>query len=118
MASEPFLPKSGQSASEEPFKSAASSPEPVQMPAPRDALGWSAARGFITDRHELDDAHAESEVVLDVEGVVRDVAGNAPLAAVIRLDRDVAALANELANVHQRLLDIAEAAVDRLATSH
>jgi hypothetical protein len=36
----------------------------------------------------------------------------------MRLDRDVAALANELANVHQRLLDIAEAAVDRLATSH
>lgn len=117
MTSEPFLPKSGHPASEEPFKSAAS-PEPVQAPAPRGALGWSAGRGFITNHHELDDARAESEVVLDVEGVVRDVEGSAPLAAVMRLDRDVAALASELANLHQRLLDIAEAAVDRLAASH
>lgn len=36
----------------------------------------------------------------------------------VRLDHDVAALSSELANVHQRLLDIAEAAVDRLAASH
>jgi hypothetical protein len=36
----------------------------------------------------------------------------------MRLDHDVAALSSELANVHQRLLDIAEAAVDRLAASH
>jgi hypothetical protein len=117
VTSEPFLPKSGHPASEEPFKSAAS-PEPVQVPAPRGALGWSAARGFITDRHELNDAQAASEAVLDVEGVVRDVEGNAPLAAVMRLDRDVAELASELASLHQRLLDTAEAAVDRLAASH
>jgi ABC-type branched-subunit amino acid transport system ATPase component len=41
-----------------------------------------------------------------------------PLAAVVRLDRDVAALSRELTNLHQRLLDIAEAALDRLAASH
>jgi hypothetical protein len=115
--SQPSMPKSGHPASDEPSRYGVS-PEPVHAPAPRGARGRSAARGFITNRRELDDARAGSEVVLVVEGVVRDVEGSAPLAAVVRLDRDVAALARELANLDERLLDVAEAAADRFAARH
>jgi hypothetical protein len=55
--------------------------------------------------------------VLDVDdGVVHDVRGNASLATVIRVDRDVALLMAEVASLYERLRDVTEYAGERFAS--
>jgi hypothetical protein len=91
-------------------------PCPEDVPAPRAAVGWSARCGFVSDSGDLETAHDRGAVVLTVDdGVVRDVVGDAPLATVVRLDRDVAVLADEVQSLHSRLLDVFEFAADLLA---
>jgi hypothetical protein len=91
-------------------------PLPENVPAPPAAVGWSARHGFVFDSGALDAARDRGALALAVDdGVVRDVAGDAPLATVVRLDRDVMALAHEVKSLHVRLLDVFETAVDLLA---
>jgi hypothetical protein len=89
-------------------------PDPEDVP--RAARAWSARYGFLTDVVGVTEAHDEGAVVLSVDdGMVRDVDGDAPLAAVVRIDRDVVALASEVENLHVRLFDVFEYALDALA---
>jgi hypothetical protein len=91
-------------------------PCPEDVPAPPAAVAWSARRGFVSEPGALDAAHDRGAVVLTVDdGQVRDVVGDAPLATVVRLDRDVALLADEVESLHGRLLDVFEFAADLLA---
>lgn len=90
-------------------------PDPEDVPAPRAARAWSARYGFLTDVVGVTEAHDEGAVVLSVDdGMVRDVDGDAPLAAVVRIDRDVVALVSEVENLHVRLFDVFEYALDAL----
>jgi CMP-2-keto-3-deoxyoctulosonic acid synthetase len=70
------------------------------------------------------DACRAGEIVLAVDDdrVIRDVEGDAPLIAAVRLDGHVVRLAHEVTDVasrldelHNRLVDIAEAVVGGLA---
>jgi hypothetical protein len=91
-------------------------PGPEDVPAPRAAVGWSARDGFVSDAARLDAVRGQGAVALMVHaGMVRDVFGDAPLTAVIRLDREVAALAGEVESLHTRLLDVFESALDVLS---
>jgi hypothetical protein len=83
-------------------------------------LAWSAERGCITAANELLAAVREGEVVLAVDDdyVVRAVEGEAPLAAVVRGDNDTARLIEKIRHlnaraddVHDRLVDVAEASI-------
>jgi hypothetical protein len=86
-------------------------PDPVPVQAPVGALAWSALRGFIDDLAELTEAKLEGELILDVTdatdhgalGVVEDVEGDAPLAIVVRHDRELADVRRVLARVLDRL---------------
>jgi hypothetical protein len=91
-------------------------PLPEDVPAPPAAVGWSVRYGFVFDSGALDAAHDRGALALAVDdGLVRDVVGDAPLATVVRLDRDVTVLADEVERLHCRLLDVFEFAVDLFA---
>jgi hypothetical protein len=95
----------------------AASPGPNDVAAPPEALGWTARHGFITDADLLNAAVRTGIAVLDVDdGVVHVVDGNASLATVIRLDRDVAVLHAEVVSLYERLRDVSEYAADRFAS--
>ena len=90
----------------------------------RAVLAWSAKRGCITSAQELLAAVREGEIVLAVDDdhVVRAVDGEAPLAAVVRGDSDTARLIGEIRDVsarvddlHDRLVDVAEAFIAALS---
>jgi hypothetical protein len=86
------------------------------VPAPPEAVGWTVRDGFVFDVANLHTARDVGVTTLSVEdGMVRDVTGYAPLAAVVRIDRVVAALAGEVESLHTRLLDVFESALDLLA---
>lgn len=90
--------------------------DPEDVEAPPGALGWSARHGFLRDVAALDEAHGEGVVVLVAEdGIVRDVEGDAPLGAVVRLDSDVAVLSDQLAGLRGALQEIVVAADRALA---
>ena len=99
-----------------------SRPEDVQM-APG-VRGWRPQRGPITSPQELAVAIRAGEAVLHAtsDHVVRAGDGDAPLAAVIRLDNDLAALLRQLTelaldvdDLRLRLLEIAEHAASTLS---
>jgi hypothetical protein len=95
----------------------AASPDPDDVAAPPEALGWTARHGFITDADTLDAAIREGHAVLDVDdGVVRGVDGKASLATVVRLDREMAYLTAEVVSLYERLRDVSEHAVERFAS--
>lgn len=94
-------------------------PNAVAVRAPAGALAWSVSRGFIFNVDELDDSHDEGEMTLLITnrrqrretGVVDGIEGDAPLAALIRIDRQLIDLARYVEDVHIRLGDIGEAIV-------
>jgi hypothetical protein len=83
------------------------------IPAPVGTVGWSVSAGWI----EADNVPMNTELILvaDDDHVVRGVEGPASLAALMHLDRRVLAVRREVDELRQRLLDIVEHAVDRLA---
>lgn len=65
-------------------------PEPVAVLAPPNAMGWSAGYGWIFQHYELTDAADDGQIVFAVEhGKADGIKGDAPLAAVLRVDRTV-----------------------------
>jgi hypothetical protein len=84
------------------------------VPAPVGTVGWSITSGWI----EADNVPMETTelmLVADDDALVRGVEGPASLAALMHLDRRVLAVRRELDELRTVLLDIAEAAVERLA---
>jgi hypothetical protein len=80
----------------------------MEAAAPEWAVGWAADRGFLGDEIGLGAARRRGVLVLNVvDGVVRVVNDGTPLVAVVRVDQ-------ELADLHGRLMDIAEDAAHRL----
>jgi hypothetical protein len=101
---------------------AASNTDNVTMPP--GVLGWTARRGPITTPGELIAAVRAGETVhpADDAHVIAAVEGHAPLVAVVRIDHDVAALVRQVTDLtlqvddlHNRLVDITETAVETLA---
>jgi DNA-binding IclR family transcriptional regulator len=89
-----------------------------------DVLGWTAQRGCITAPQDLVAAARAGEAVLvvDDDHVLRGVEGDASLAAAIRGDNDtvhlrvqVSGLTARLDDLHDRLVDLAEASIEALA---
>lgn len=87
-------------------------------------LGWTAQRGCITAPQDLVAAARDGEIVLvvDDDRLLRGIEGDAPLAAAVRSDNETAQLREQVSNLtariddlHDRLVDIAEAAVEVLA---
>lgn len=82
------------------------------IPAPQDALGWSPEDGFIYDRKVLTDRLAQGWYVhmISDDGRLYGVMAQdrAPLAAVLRLEGDVASLVEALG-------DFGEYVAERLA---
>jgi hypothetical protein len=87
-------------------------------------LPWTAQRGCITTPEQVVDARRAGEVVLAVDDdhIIRGVEGEAPLMAAVRLDGHAMRLTGQIGDVamrldelHDRLVDIAEAVVDGLA---
>jgi hypothetical protein len=87
-------------------------------------LGWTAQRGCITAPQDLVAAARAGETVLvvDDDRVLRGVEGDAPLVAAIRGDDDaaqlreqVSGLAARIDDLHDRLVNLAEVAVEVLA---
>jgi hypothetical protein len=86
-------------------------------------LAWSPQRGLITSPRDLTAAVQDGEAVLQVtsDQVVR-AGDDVPLAAVVRLDNDVAALLRQLTelalevdDLRVRVVDIAEYAAATLS---
>jgi hypothetical protein len=72
--------------------------------------------GFILDPEELDEAHGEGEIVLDVsDGLVEAVEGDCPLAVAVRQDGQLSGLRSYVEDLHGRMLEVFEAAVDTLS---
>ena len=86
-----------------------------EVHAPQDALAWAASYGWIRDRLDLEQVRARNDLVMDVgEGRwVRDLVGPAPLAAVLRVDRDLQELTDRLLGFFSGLIDLAEESVDQ-----
>jgi hypothetical protein len=87
-------------------------------------LGWTAQRGCITAPQDLVAAARDGEIVLvvDDDRLLRGIEGDAPLAAAVRSDNETAQLREQVSNLtaqiddlHDRLVDIAEASVEVLA---
>lgn len=87
-------------------------------------LGWTAQRGCITAPQDLVAAARDDEIVLvvDDDRLLRGIEGDAPLVAAVRSDNETAQLREQVSNLtaqiddlHDRLVDIAEASVEVLA---
>ena len=75
---------------------------PLNVVAPAGALAWCPSFGFVFDADTLLEACGEGELLLDVEDdVVGDVEGPAPLAALVRVDRQL----DELRQLHAKLAE-------------
>jgi hypothetical protein len=84
----------------------------VDVAAPPGALAWAPSFGFVFAADELLEARGEGELLLDVEDdVVADVEGPAPLATLIRADRQL----DELRQLHAKLAERVGHAGDQLA---
>jgi hypothetical protein len=103
--------------------SAATTPTTVGVTMRPDVLGWTAQRGCITAPHDLLAAARAGETVLvvDDDHVLRGVEGDVPLVAAIRGDNDavdlreqISGLAARIDDMHDRLMDLAEASVEVL----
>jgi hypothetical protein len=91
---------------------------PDDVDAPEGAIAWTPGDGFISDPDQLAAALRDGLAGRIVEaGVIRGVDGTAPLAALIRVERQLADAHDEIALVYERLLDTAEYATDRFAAS-
>jgi hypothetical protein len=97
---------------------------PEHVTVPSGVLAWTAQRGCITTPEQVVDACRADEIVLAVDDdhVIRDVEGDALLIAAVRLDghavrlaRQITDLSARLDELHDRLVDVAEAAVDGLS---
>jgi len=86
-----------------------------EVDAPDDALAWAASYGWIRDQIDLEQVRARNDLVIDVgqDQWVRDLIGTAPLAAVLRIDRDIQELTDRLLGFFSGLIDLAETSVDR-----
>lgn len=72
-------------------------PDPVMLLAPDGALGWSPGGGFLLSVDALTDAHIEGAPVIAVRDGLIEVEGLAPLASLIRADRDITLLRQRVA---------------------
>jgi hypothetical protein len=86
-----------------------------EVHAPDDTLAWASSYGWIRDRLDLDQVRARNDLVIDVgdDRWVRDLLGPAPLAAVVRVDRDLQEFIDRLNEFVARLSDLAEEAGSR-----
>jgi hypothetical protein len=87
-----------------------------EVHAPESALAWAASYGWIRDRLDLDAVRDRAEdvvVFVDEDQWVRDLTGPAPLAAVVRVDRDLQELTDRLIDFLGGLVDIAEDTTNR-----
>jgi hypothetical protein len=95
--------------------------EPIEVRAPQGAVGWTPTTGWLYDVRDLPD-HVDAGhyviVVSESDGMVRlNSIETAPLAAVLRLETDVAELRNRVEDegLREQLVDIAEFAGARLS---
>jgi hypothetical protein len=81
-----------------------------EVHAPDDAVAWAASYGWVRDGLDLEDVRARNDLVIDVgdDRWVRDLIGPAPLAAVVRMDRDLQELIDRLLRFFSGLVDLAE----------
>jgi hypothetical protein len=81
-----------------------------EVHAPDDAVAWAASYGWIRDQLDLEQVRARNDLVIDVgdDRWVRDLIGPAPLAAVVRMDRDLQELIDRLLRFFSGLVDLAE----------
>lgn len=94
-------------------------PDAVDVLAPTGAIAWSPAAGFIDHPDELFELRGAGELLLDVTdaptgsgpmGVVEAVEGDAPLACIVRVDREVTDLRRVHAALAQRVSDLGDRA--------
>lgn len=78
-------------------------PDPVTILAPAGALAWTVADGFVLSVDIFAEARIEGATIIGVHDGTITVDGLAPLAAVVRLDRDVAQVRQRLAAVEATL---------------
>lgn len=82
-----------------------------EVHAPDETLAWVASYGWIRDLIDLEQARErQHDLVIEV-GVdrwMRDLTGTAPLAAVVRVDRDLQELIDRLERFFAKLSDLAE----------
>jgi hypothetical protein len=92
---------------------------PDGVRAPEGAVAWTVRDGFVTSTDGLQAVRGEGQGVLDVEdGMVCGVDGSEPLAAVVRMDRDLTDARAEIDSLYRRLRDIVDYADDRLSSRH
>jgi hypothetical protein len=84
--------------------------ESTSVSAPPGALAWTPDWGWVLDELDLLQARAANERVYDVDddGLVREVSGAAPLAALMRLDREVHMLTRHIGDLIERLSNALE----------
>lgn len=90
-------------------------PGPVSVAAPDGAIAWSVSLGFIDDLDELTEARIDGDLLLpvtddDPAGLVASVEGDAPLACVVRIDRELLTLTRVLARLAERVSDLGDRA--------
>jgi hypothetical protein len=84
--------------------------------APDTALAWAASYGWISDPFDLDAVRERPNDVVFVVGEdqwVRNLTGPAPLAAIVRMDRDLQDLTERLLRFFSGLIDLAEDGASR-----
>lgn len=91
---------------------------PIEIRAPQGAVGWTPTTGYVYDTRELPD-HVDAGhyviVVSESDGMVRlNSVESAPLAAVLRLETDVAELVARVADIDHGVDDQAIEAVSDL----
>jgi hypothetical protein len=87
-----------------------------QVHAPDTALAWAASYGWIRDAIDLEHARGRGDdvvVLVDEDGWVRNLTGPAPLAALVRADREVQELIDRLLRFASGLIDLAEDIANR-----
>ena len=87
-----------------------------EVHAPEHALAWAASYGWIRDRLHLDAVRDRAEdvvVFVDEDQWVRDLTGPPPLAAVVRVDRDLQELTDRLIDFFNGLVNLAEGTPNR-----
>jgi hypothetical protein len=87
-----------------------------EVHAPKVAVAWAASRGWIYDDLDLDAVRGRADdvvVLVDDDRWVRNLAGPAPLAAVVRVDRDLQELVDRYDRMISGLMDVATEGPER-----
>jgi hypothetical protein len=82
-----------------------------EVHAPDETLAWVASHGWISDLIDLEHAYQRrNDLVIEVgaDRWMRELTGTAPLAAVVRVDRDLQELIDRLERFFAKLSDLAE----------